>query len=237
MEDDEVSQQYENEADDENQDDENCDTEITDNGAGVGMELGIMNRPDGESSPISSPKETKIDIPASNNSPENNIPENDSAEKQIRDILNTQINNEEEVIDTLDMIENYKTEDNDRSGENLVVSAINAYQTDNISRNIAGLNNKKKLYKPMGNMIENLVGDMDGGGEDYALDADVEIESLINFNFNLKPAGFDSIMSGFKIVFSHFQVITSFNTFNLEWPPLFTELKNKFGFLNVDFYR
>ena len=76
---------------------------------------------------------------------------------------------------------------------------------------------------------------MDGGGEDYALDADVEIESLINFNFNLKPTGFDSIMSGFKIVFSHFQVITSFNTFNLEWPPLFTELKNKFGIFKCGF--
>ena len=97
--------------------------------------------------PFLVPKKLRRDIPASNNSPENNIPENDDAEKQIRDILNTQINNEEEVIDTLNMIENYKTEDNDRSGDNLV-SAINAYQTDNISRNIVGLNNKKKLYKP-----------------------------------------------------------------------------------------
>ena len=55
----------------------------------------------------------------------------------------------------------------------------------------------------------------DNEGEDYALDSEIEVENLINFNFNLKPAGFDSIMSGFKIVFSHFQVITSFNTFNL----------------------
>ena len=67
------------------------------------------------------------------------------------------------------------------------------------------------------------------------LNTEVDTENLVNFDINLKPPGFESIMSGLKIVFSHFQVITSFNTFNLEWPPLFIEIKNKFGFLNIEF--
>ena len=51
------------------------------------------------------------------------------------------------------MINNYKTEDNDRSSDSLFVATINACHTDNISRNIAGLNNKKKLYKPMARYV------------------------------------------------------------------------------------
>ena len=132
----------------------------------------------------------------------------------------------------MELIENYKTESNINSNENLLMATINAHQTDTASRNISGLNNKNKLYKP----TKEYFGDTFRGNDDEINpDTDIKIDEFMDFDINIKSAGFESIMSGSKIIFSHFQIITSFNTFNLEWPPLFVEIKNKFGFLNIDF--
>ena len=82
------------------------------------MELGIMNRPEIDRDEIQlSGQETEIDIPEPE--PEPNL---NPTEKEIQDILKTQTTDEKEVSNTLNMINNYKTEDNDRSSDSLFVA-------------------------------------------------------------------------------------------------------------------
>ena len=150
----------------------------------------------------------------------------DKVKDKIKEILESNNKNKKEVNDTIDLIENYQKEQ-EEDNNSLFVGTVNAYQTDTINRNISGLDNKNKLYKPLNNILTNAI--QDNG------DNSVPSTNLIDFNINLKSIGFDTIMSGIKIVFSHFQVICSFNTFKIEWPPLFIEIRNKFSFLNVDF--
>ena len=167
-----------------------------------------------------------------NNVFKDNVINDNDVNLKIKDVLKKKNINNEELEKTLELIENYKTESNINSNENLLMATINAHQTDTASRNISGLNNKNKLYKP----TKEYFGDTFRGNDDEINpDTDIKIDEFMDFDINIKSAGFESIMSGSKIIFSHFQIITSFNTFNLEWPPLFVEIKNKFGFLNIDF--